>query len=168
MPERLTVDVVDVTDGDTLTVEGSAGETAQVRLWGIDAPESGQLYGPEATEVARKEAEGKRVEVEVLDRDRYGRLIGRVYVQGTTLGRTLTRSGYAWHARRYGTSDTLKANEREARRNERGLWTQEEPTPPWTHRNGTPRGSAARGFVWTVGIVLLALATLVGLILLAA
>lgn len=56
MPDILTVDVVDVTDGDTLTVEGSAGETVTVRLWGIDAPETSQPFGAEATAVARQEA----------------------------------------------------------------------------------------------------------------
>jgi len=162
MPDILTVDVVDVTDGDTLTVEGSAGEAVTVRLWGIDAPETSQPFGPEATAVARQEAEGKRVEVEVVDQGSYGRLIGRVHVGGTTLGRTLTRSGYAWHARRHGTSGQLKENEREARRNRRGLWSQGSPTPPWEHRNGTG-GSAVEGamqlFAW-------ALATIVILVLL--
>lgn len=164
MPDILTVDVVVVTDGDTLTVEGSAGETVTIRLWGIDAPETSQPFGPEATAVARQEAEGERVEVEVVDRDQYGRVIGRVHVDGTTLGRTLTRSGYAWHARRYGTSSQLKKNEQEARARGRGLWGQESPVPPWQHRgSGAPVGSAMKGAVEFIGW---ALATLVILLLL--
>ena len=167
MPETITVDVVEVTDGDTLTVEGSAGDRVDVRLWGIDAPESGQPYGPEATAVARKEAGGERVEVEVMERGPYGRLIGRVHVGGTTLGRTLARSGYAWHARKYGTSAQIKANEREARARGRGLWAQRDPVPPWQHRSGTRSGSAVQGamqlFAWALAtIVFITLLVLLG------
>jgi endonuclease YncB( thermonuclease family) len=118
--------------------------------------------------VARKEAEGKRVEVEVMERGPYGRLIGRVHVGGTTLGRTLARSGYAWHSRRYGTSSKLKAHEREARARGRGLWTQESPVPPWQHRNGTPAGSAVKGAVEFVGWALATVVFITLLVLLGA
>jgi endonuclease YncB( thermonuclease family) len=151
MPNRVTVDVVDVTDGDTLTVEGSAGHTEIVRLWGIDAPETSQPYGSDATAVARKVADGKRVDVELIERDHYGRVIGRVHVEGTTLGRTLARSGYAWHGRRYPTSPQLKENEQQARREGRGLWSQSDPTPPWRHRSGRPPAPSGKEVLKSLG-----------------
>ncbi len=151
MPDTVTVDVVDVTDGDTLTVEGSAGHTETVRLWGIDAPETSQPYGSDATAVAQKVAEGKRVDVELIERDHYGRVIGRVHVGGTTLGRTLTRSGYAWHGRRYPTSSQLKENEEQARRQGRGLWSQSDPVPPWRHRSGRPPAPSGKEILESLG-----------------
>lgn len=155
MPNRVTVDVVDVTDGDTLTVEGAAGHTETVRLWGVDAPETSQPYGSDATAVARKVAEGKRVDVELIERDHYGRVIGRVHVDGTTLGRTLTRSGYAWHGRRYPTSSQLKANEQKARREGRGLWSQSHPVPPWRHRNGRRPAPSGKDVLKSIGWMVL-------------
>ena len=47
--QTYTARVVEVTDGDTYDVRVSEGQTFTVRLWGIDAPESSQPYGSDAT-----------------------------------------------------------------------------------------------------------------------
>jgi len=79
------------------------------------------------------------VNVHVQDTGPYGRYIGRVRSQyegkSVDLGRSLTLSGLAWHSRRYPTSDVLVQHEEEARQEEKGLWSQASPTPPWEHRD---------------------------------
>jgi len=139
MPDVLTVKAQAVTDGDTITCVGSAGGEITVRVWGIDAPESSQPYGPEATRLARDLAEGALVSAYVQDTGPYGRHIARVEVdpggESVDLARSLALSGLAWHSRQYPTSDALVACEKEARANDRGLWAQADPTPPWAWRD---------------------------------
>lgn len=74
--------VVQVTDGDTVVVRLS-GQDERVRLLGIDAPEKKQMpWGPRAARFLAKLVLGKtvRVETDVQARDRYGRLLGYVFV----------------------------------------------------------------------------------------
>ena len=150
MPD-LVANCIRVKDGDTVVVQGSEGNRAAVRLHGIDCPETGQPYGTGATEAAKKVAEGEVVEVNVVDTDHYGRIVGRVIADGTNLGASLAYSGYAWHDQRHAPgSSQIKEAEQAARKEGRGLWSQEEPTPPWEYRNGSTvdTGSAAKGLAW--------------------
>jgi micrococcal nuclease len=119
--------VLRVIDGDTIVVEG--GE--HVRYLGVDAPEtqgSPECYGREATERNRQLVEGKRVRLEAdrRDRDRYGRLLRWVWVDGTLVNEQLIREGYATvyrdePAAKY--MDRLLAAEAEARSRGAGLWS---------------------------------------------
>lgn len=78
MSDVLRLKVAKVTDGDTFVAAGSSGSTITVRLWGVDAPESGQPYGPPATRVAREIVGGSLVDIHVQDTGPYGRRIARV------------------------------------------------------------------------------------------
>lgn len=153
MPDTLTLDLVEVKDGDTVVVEGSDGTTLTVRVWGIDAPESGQPYGPVATKATRQLVGGETVRLHVEDTGPYGRLIARVRTADVDLGQSLTYSGYAWHSRKYATSETLKDCEREARTEGAGLWAQDDPVPPWKHREqtGEPDLLDAARTGWEIG-----------------
>jgi len=159
MPDVLTLKVVKVTDGDTFTAAGSGGETITVRVWGIDAPESGQPYGPAATKVARRIIGGEMVDVYVQDTGPYGRHIGRVRAPYEGEARSLTLSGLAWHSRRYPMSEALIGCEEQARAEEKNLWSQADPTPPWAYRDaqgetglleaiGDGIDTAKRGYRW--------------------
>jgi len=152
MPGTLTADVAEVKDGDTLVVVGS-GKRITVRVWGIDAPETSQPYGTAATRAARKLVGGETVTLHVEDTGPYGRLIARVRTEDTDLGQSLTYSGYAWYSRKYATSETLKNCEREARTKRAGLWQQDDPVPPWTHREqtGEPDLLDAARTGWKIG-----------------
>lgn len=163
MPD-LRLKVTRVKDGDTIVAEAQNGDTVDVRVWGIDAPETSQPYGTAATNLARDVVGEEVVDIDVMDTDRYGRVIARVQANGTDLGRTLARRGLAWHARRYPTSSTIKEQERDARAEARGLWTQDDPTPPWEHR-GTSAGSALEGAVQFLAYFLVSLALLILLIM---
>lgn len=137
MANTLTLEVLDITDGDTLVVGDSDGSAFNVRVWGIDAPEAEQPYGPAATKAARQLIGGETVRLHVEDTGPYGRLITRVRTDDVDLGQSLTYSGYVWYSRKYGTSETLKDCEREARTEGAGLWAQDDPVPPWKHREQT-------------------------------
>ena len=76
--ETLAGRVVNVADGDTLTVLDAAQRQHKVRLADIDAPEKGQAFGQRARESLAALCAGQPAEVEQAGRDRYGRVVGRV------------------------------------------------------------------------------------------
>ena len=91
---------VSVVEGDTIGVMKN-GKKTRVRLYGIDAPEKCQDYGIKAKKFTSGLVYGKEVTVEVKGRDRYGRAIGRVFVNGTDVNLEIAKNGYAWHYKRY-------------------------------------------------------------------
>lgn len=125
---------VKVYDGDTIEVMAGGPKSLRVRLHAIDAPEKGQPFSNVARQRTRELADGKRVRVEVRDRDRYDRLVARVYVDDRDLSEQLIREGLAWHYTRYSSELALGRTEREARRARRGLWQEPDPEPPWEFR----------------------------------
>lgn len=96
--------VKSVSDGDTLSVVRSNGETEKVRMLLIDTPESVhptkpvQPFGVEASNfVKNKLKEGKEIEIEIgnPDKDKYGRLLAYVWIDGKNLNQLLIEKGYA-------------------------------------------------------------------------
>ncbi len=91
--------VTTVIDGDTFEIE--SGE--RVRMIGIDTPESVDpnrpigCYGKEASQFTKSLLEGKRVRLEkdVSDTDRYGRLLRYVWLSDTLFNEVLVKEGYA-------------------------------------------------------------------------
>jgi endonuclease YncB( thermonuclease family) len=89
--------VVGISDGDTLTVLTPEKRPVKVRLYGVDAPETGQDFGSRAKQAASDLAFGKTVTVRPRDPDRYGRTVAEVILpDGRTLSHGLVRSGFAW------------------------------------------------------------------------
>lgn len=127
--------VTAVYDGDTVTVEDDCGETYQLRLHGIDAPERKQDYGNMARLALSGMVLTKRVSICHTSRDRYGRMVGRLYVDGRDVNCAMVRNGHAWHYTKYAPADSELGNAQEfARRNRLGIWSVPDPTPPWTYR----------------------------------
>lgn len=125
--------LVRVIDGDTVEVLRE-GRAERVRLVEIDAPERNQPYGRQAKAYVLRYV-GQEVRVEEAGRDRYGRVLGEVFLPGgESLNRRLVRDGMAWWYRRYSTDASLGALEAEARRWQRGLWRDPAPVPPWEFR----------------------------------
>ncbi len=65
-------------DGDAIDVGLSSGPL-RVRLHGVDTPERGQPGGKDSTAALTALVQGKRVEIEPFEQDRYERMIGIVY-----------------------------------------------------------------------------------------
>jgi len=95
--EPFTAHVVSVHDGDTLTVVDFTNTQHQLRLQGIDAPERGQPFGTRARDRLAKLTMGKVVTVQDDGRDKYGRTLGRVEVEGQDVSRQMVVEGLAWH-----------------------------------------------------------------------
>ena len=73
--------VVAVTDGDTIKVLDANNAQHRVRLTGIDAPERKQPFSSVSTKHLASMVAGKEVYVESSKTDRYGRTLGKVWVQ---------------------------------------------------------------------------------------
>jgi micrococcal nuclease len=91
IPEGIAV--TRVIDGDTIVVEG--GE--RVRLIGIDAPEKGQHLFSESAAYLKEMVGGRKVRLEkdVSDRDKYGRLLRYVFLGETFVNLELVKRGLA-------------------------------------------------------------------------
>lgn len=141
--------VVGVSDGDTITVLAEGNKPEKIRLMGIDAPEKRQPYGEKSKLNLSRLVFGKIVEVNWSHKDRYGRIIGKVlFPQGNcsskcpTLDAGLSQieAGFAWHYKQYQSEQTANDRivysnaERKARQERVGLWTEVNPTPPWSYR----------------------------------
>lgn len=101
-----------------------------MRYIGIDTPEiypQPEPFGNEAWQANRRLVEGKRVRLErdVSETDKYGRLLRYVYADGVFVNAELVRQGLAW-AKAYPPDtkyqDYLEQLETEARESGRGMW----------------------------------------------
>jgi endonuclease YncB( thermonuclease family) len=135
--------VVGVSDGDTLTMLDSAGTQHKIRLSGIDAPEKGQPFGQHCKQSLSDLAYGRTVSVEANKRDRYGRLIGKVLVDGEDANLEQIQRGCGWHYKRYMNEQSLddrltyNATEKTARAGRVGLWADPDPVAPWEWRQAS-------------------------------
>lgn len=122
--------IATVVDGDTLAIE-SAGE--RIRLYGIDAPESGQtcddasgrryLCGPDAANyLASLIGRSGRVVCLGIERDRYGRLVAECRTPGNVvLNAEMVKAGWSIVFRRY-SDGRYDREEAEAKAAKAGLW----------------------------------------------
>lgn len=124
--------VVRVVDGDTIEVSFN-GSTEKVRLIGVDTPETVhptigvEPYGREASNFSKEKLADKtvRLEFDVEERDRYGRLLAYVWLEEELFNEVLLQEGYAQLATyppnvKY--VERFKAAQKEAREAGRGLW----------------------------------------------
>jgi len=140
--------VVDVHDGDTITVRDGTREE-KIRFCGIDAPELQQPGGEASREHLRSliASAGNQVIVIPIERDRYGRQVAEVLVSAPTraqpemekfLNYEQVVSGNAYLYARYvdhcpnGTA--FAQGEVEARRQQRGVWANPAAIKPWDYR----------------------------------
>lgn len=132
--------VVRVADGDTITLLDVNKVQHKVRLAGIDAPERTQPYGERSRESLDELVAGKIVIVETHKKDRYGRLVGKVLVDGHDVNIEQVRRGMAWFYREYAHEQpaidrqNYDQAEIEAKDFRKGLWADKSPVPPWEFR----------------------------------
>lgn len=132
--------VVGISDGDTVTILDGLNRQVKVRLAGIDAPENGQPFGQLSKQTLSECAFGRSAAVEGNKVDRYGRLVGKVHVNGVDCNLRQVERGLAWHYKQYlleqQPDDRVQydAAEAAARRDRLGLWQEETPIPPWDFR----------------------------------
>ncbi len=138
--DSLTGKVGRVVDGDTLYVLDANYKDHKIRLAGIDAPERRQAYGLASRKHLLSIVAGKQVRVEYQKRDRYGRIVGKVLLDGIDACLEQVKAGLAWHYKKYQHEQSpedreLYADAENKARNERlGLWRENNPMPPWEYR----------------------------------
>ncbi|MGH8913216.1 MAG: lamin tail domain-containing protein [Acidimicrobiia bacterium] len=125
------VTVASITDGDTLEVSNEDGTVAEVRLIGVNSPESNECFADDATRVlATLTPVGSKVGMttDVSDEDQFGRLLRYVWVGGLSVNEELVRRGVAI-ARRYPPDTALwerfETAQAAARETGSGLWAAE-------------------------------------------
>lgn len=129
--------VVGVTDGDSIT-EMHDGKGEEIRLYGVDCPEKRQDFGQRAKDFTSTELFGKMVAVSPVTTDRYGRTVAMVTLNGRNFNRNIIQAGYAWVFQKYCTKaecDEWNKLEALARANKIGIWSGQNPTPPWEFRH---------------------------------
>ena len=120
---ELSCAISNVYDGDTVTANCAEGKL-KIRVWGIDAPEMGQKpWGPESRDAMRELTPSSKVRIEVVDTDRYGRVVARLFDNSKDLGLALVRQGRAIVYERYNKSKDYKNAEAQAKREKLGVWS---------------------------------------------
>ncbi len=161
--EEVSGRVVRVADGDTITVlaapEGRVPSRAarqrhdgvlvggikredpapavshKIRLHGIDAPESGQAFGNAAKSHLSSLVAGRNVRVKWKSRDKYGRILGVVYLDGKDINLEMLKAGFAWHYKRFDSTPAYAQAESAARTAKKGLWADKNPIQPELFRH---------------------------------
>ena len=134
--DSLTGKVVKITDGDTLYVLDANYKEHKIRLAGIDAPERKQAYGLASRKHLASIVAGKQVTIEYQKRDRYGRIVGKILLDGIDACLEQVKAGFAWHYKKYQIDQSpedrqLYADaENKARYERLGLWRENNPIPP--------------------------------------
>lgn len=133
-----------VVDGDTIKINSK-----KIRLYGIDAPEKKQkckktyltisfmsftkdyMCGEVSTQKLIKKINKQKLNCNILDVDRYKRLIGECFKRNINLNSWMVSNGYAVAYRKY--SKKYVSDEINAKKNKLGIW-QGKFEMPWDYR----------------------------------
>ncbi len=134
--------VVAVTDGDTVRVLDANKQQYKIRLLGIDAPEKRQPFGNKSKQSLSDLVFGKNMEVHYRKTDRYGRVLGKIVLNGLDINLEQIKRGFAWYYKKYEKSQEMGDRKKyfdaevAARAAKVGLWTQssELAVAPWDFR----------------------------------
>jgi len=126
--------VTSVIDGNTFEMVTDDNESYKIMLYGIDSPELGQEFGEKAKKFFEKMILNKKVNVTIQGKDRWGNRLGIVLIEGTVDPRyDLLETGLACTVERDPIQE-LEAIKEKARAKGKGLWKDQDPTPPWIYR----------------------------------
>ena len=130
------VELVSVTDGDTIRVKRKSGETATVRYLLVDTPESSHpTLGKQAYSEAAKKFNEELVSNGTLElefdkgdqTDKYDRLLAYVYVDGKSVQEALIQNGLARVGYIYPPNDSnvdkYRAVEEEVKKEKLNIWS---------------------------------------------
>ncbi len=149
--------VTKVSDGDSIQIITVEQTKLKVRLYGIDAPETpkinrqsgqvhqpGQPYGEESWKALKYKIMGKKVKLEILDIDKYRRMVCMVWLDDRNINLEMVREGYAEAFIEYlkppYREQFLKA-EREAKSTRLGIWALPDYERPRAYRKRLKTGS---------------------------
>ncbi|MDX6612002.1 MAG: hypothetical protein QOD75_1188 [Blastocatellia bacterium] len=129
--------VINVHDGDTITVLDQDNKKFHIRLQGIDAPELKQEAGAVSQQNLSRMVLGKQVTIVWTKVDKYRRTVGTIMLDGRDINIEQVKAGMAWHFKKYEDEQspedrrTYAAAEQSARAAQLGLWkSPATPTAP--------------------------------------
>lgn len=132
--------VIQVADGDTITLLLQGQKKLKVRLYGVDCPEYKQDFSTAARNFTKKQVYQQTVSVKEMDVDQYGRVVGIVFLpDGTELNTDLLKNGLAWHYTQFDQSLEYAQAMKEAQIKKIGIWSMNSPVPPWEFRRNQRR-----------------------------
>lgn len=144
--ETFNADVINISDGDTITVKRANGDEVKVRFGGIDTPEIAQRHGVAARDFLSNLIKDKSVRVELTGKRSFSRMIGEVFIEQSNgdvdVSLELVKSGHAWWFWQFADESTpqrakkLATAEIEAKLNKRGLFAAGDPIYPRVFRRG--------------------------------
>ena len=130
--------VTHITDGDTFRVRpmGSNGksDTLRIRIDGIDAPESCQLYGEQSTAALKKLILSKQVTVFSKRFDDYGRDVAKITLNNMDVGSWMVKNGHAWSYHYRYSAGPYRLEEEAAARAKLGLFADASAVEPTIFR----------------------------------
>jgi micrococcal nuclease len=126
--------IVRIKDGDTVVLLDADNNQITLRLAEVDCPESKQPFGKKAKEFTSNEVGSKMVNYKIIDTDRYGRYIAKIYYDNKYLSEEIIKYGYGWHYKKYSKSKKLSDLEMNARNKKIGLWSDKNPIEPYLFR----------------------------------
>ena len=128
--------VVNVRDGDFLTVSHPEKGVLGIMLYGIDAPDKRQPFFKQAKEFLKDKVEGQVVTVQEFVTEQ--KVFTAVIVHdGVNINEQSLQEGYGWVYKKYCDQDFCAAwqtYEKQAREQKLGLWQDENSIPPWEWR----------------------------------
>ncbi|WP_154878204.1 thermonuclease family protein [Enterobacter hormaechei] len=139
--------IVRVLDGDTVEMLEPGNQLTRIRLAGIDTPEKSQPFGQRSRQELSSMVAQRHVTVTGSDKDRYGRLLGTVWIGVTDVNAEQIRKGLAWAYRYHGkpTRPDYAVLETEARLQSVGLWSEPGQTERWRwhslHQDGLKKNN---------------------------
>ena len=93
--------VINVADGDTITVLDETNTQHKIRLAVIDAPEKRQAFGNVSKQSLADMVAGQAVAVEWVKVDKYRRKLGKVLLASLDCNLVQVKRGLAWHYKVY-------------------------------------------------------------------
>lgn len=132
--ELLKGKVISIKDGDTAVILSDKKIQMKVRLAEIDAPEKEQDFGQVSKQSLSDLIFGKEVTVEKVEIDKYGRIVGKIFLDKKDINAEQVKKGMAWVYTQYNKSMDLMNLEKAAKNQKIGLWANKNPIPPWQWR----------------------------------
>ncbi len=142
--------VVRVSDGDTIHVVTHDQTKLRVRLYGIDAQETeksnqrkgqiskpGQPYGERAKSALAEKIDGQEIILQIMDIDRYRRMVGIVWLGDRCINLEMVREGHAevlpqYLGRQY--RESFMAAQSAAQAERLGIWALPDYESPGSYR----------------------------------
>ena len=149
----LTGIVTKVADGDTIHVLTSEQTRLKIRMYGIDAPETpkinkhtgrigkaGQFFAEEASKALASKILGKHVRLDIIDIDRYRRLVSIIWLADRNINLEMISEGYAEAYEKYLKSpyrSIFLEAQKKAQEAGKGIWSQSDYERPKDYRQKT-------------------------------